>query len=56
MWTLWYGFHFQQTNPITLPIESFVHNSEHTMVIANYNYLKGQTPTIRQEIHRNGSQ
>jgi hypothetical protein len=30
-----YGFHFQHRNPIKLPTESFVHDSECTLVLAS---------------------
>jgi hypothetical protein len=47
---LGYGFHFQYINPGTIPIESFVHDSGHTLVHAKCGYPKGfQTPTVKEE-------
>jgi hypothetical protein len=43
--TLGYGFHFQQRNPRTLPIESFAHDSGCTLVHAKYGYPKGSPIT-----------
>jgi hypothetical protein len=43
--TLGYGFHFQQRNPTTLPIESFAHDSGRTLVRAEYGYPKGSQIT-----------
>jgi hypothetical protein len=43
--TLRYGFHFQQRNPRTLPIESFVHDIGHTLVRAKYGHPKGSPVT-----------
>jgi hypothetical protein len=43
--TLGYGFHFQQRNPRTLPIERFAHDSGCTLVHAKYGYSKGSPIT-----------
>jgi hypothetical protein len=43
--TLGYGFHFQQINFRTLPIESSAHDSERTLVCTEYGYPKGSPNT-----------
>jgi hypothetical protein len=43
--TLGYGFNFQHRNPGALPIESFMHDSGHTLVHAKYCYQKGSPNT-----------
>jgi hypothetical protein len=43
--TLGYGFHFQQRNPRTLRIQSFVHDSGCTLESAEYSNPKGSPIT-----------
>jgi hypothetical protein len=55
--TLGYGFHFQHRNPRTLPVNSTAHDSEQTLVRAEYRYPK-ESPhtTVKEEIRRYSSQ
>jgi hypothetical protein len=47
-----YGFHFQQRNPRTLPIESLAHDYGCTLVRAEYGYLKGSAlNTVLTSVH-----
>jgi hypothetical protein len=44
-------------NSRTFPIESLAHDSERTLVCAEYGYHKGlQIPTVKEEIRRYSSQ
>jgi hypothetical protein len=43
--TLGYGFHFQDNNSRTFPIESLAHDSGRTLVCAEYGYPKGSPNT-----------
>jgi hypothetical protein len=43
--TLGYGFHFQQRNSRTFPIESLAHDSGRNLVRAEYGYPKGSPDT-----------
>jgi hypothetical protein len=55
--TLGYGFQFQHRNPRTFPIESLTHDSERSLVCAEYSYPRDlQIPTVKEEIRRYSSQ
>jgi hypothetical protein len=43
--TLGNGFYLQHRKSRTLPIESFAHDSGHTLLCAEYGYLKGSPNT-----------
>jgi hypothetical protein len=45
MVTLGYGLCFQHRNSRTFPIKSLAHDSGHTLVCAEYSYLKGSPNT-----------
>jgi hypothetical protein len=54
--TLGYGFHFQQRNSRTFPIERIAHDSRRTLVCAEYQEGNLQIPIVKKEICHYSSQ